>query len=101
MPSTRRSIDRQPLPRIWPETLALFVKLEHQRPRDRNKAEVRELAEALDLADEYWCGGTVLVRDRKPCHPPGYGAHDAFFRCRLVRLHLLELAKAAATNPAR
>ena len=96
MPSGRRSIERQALPRIWPETLALFMRLEGMRPNKRDKGELRKLAEALDLEDEFWYGQNVLNRSRKPSCGPPYMAHDAFFRCRLVRELLLEAAKAAA-----
>ena len=98
MPSGRRSIVRQPLPRIDPETLALFLKLEHQRPSQRDRAEERKLHEQLDLLGEWFCScQDVFDRRRKPLHPPGYPQNDAFFKCRLVRLALLEAAKVTAS----
>jgi hypothetical protein len=90
MPSTRQPINRQLLPRVGSEVLELFVKLERQRPAKRDKAEVRKLCELLGLEDEYWSGEDVLCRDKRPCHPPGYLAYDAFFKCRAIRLALLE-----------
>ena len=98
MPSTRRSIDRQRLPRIEPETLALFVKLEGMRPSKRSRADERTLAEALDLLDEWflYCQD-VFDRRRKPLHPPGYPQNDAFYRCRLVRELLLAAVKESST----
>jgi hypothetical protein len=98
MSSRHRSVVRQPLRRIEPETLALFLKLENMRPSKRDRAEERRLHETLDLLGEWFCScEDVFNRRRKPLHPPGYPQNDAFYRCRLVRLALLEAAKAAAS----
>jgi hypothetical protein len=98
MPSGRRSIVRQALPRIDPETLRLFRRLEGTRPSKRDRGDERKLAEALDLEDEFWYGQSVLNRRTKPCCQPPYMAYDAFYRCRLVRELLLEAMK---KNPAQ
>ena len=79
-------------PRVLPETLQLFLKLENQPPRARSKTEVRELARMLDLEDEFFCcGQTVLDREVAPCYPPGHGGYDLFWRCRAMREYLLTL----------
>ena len=33
------------------------------------------------------------------CHPPGYFAHDAWFRCRAMRQALLEAVQAIKDEP--
>jgi hypothetical protein len=77
-------------PRIWPETLALFAKLERQQPSARSDMDERELASALDLEDEFWSGQSVLNQRLTPCHPPSKGAHEMFWRCRAMREYLLD-----------
>jgi hypothetical protein len=60
------------------------------------------LARRLNLTTEWWSINSVLDRTAGPCHPPGYYAHDAFYRCRHVRIALLEAAEEAeqaATEP--
>ena len=80
--------------RIAPEAVALFWKLENQRPKDRSREDKRELARLLDLEREYWAMQSVLDRSRKPCHPPHCGAYTDWHTCRHVRLLLLEAANA-------
>ena len=78
-------------PRVLPEALQLFAKLERQPPSARSKEDVRELARMLDLEDEWFCcGQTVLDRELTPCYPPSKGAYDTFFRVRAMREYLLE-----------
>jgi hypothetical protein len=88
MRSTRRTVDSHR--GVWPETLALFAKLERQPPSARSDTDERELASALDLEEEWWCCQTVLNDHPKPCHPPSKGAHDMFWRCRAMREYLLD-----------
>jgi hypothetical protein len=93
----RTVIDRPRKALIDFETLAMFVTLENvplrRRRSDEFKRRSRELARRLNLHDEWFFSRTdVLDRTRGPCHPPGYVAHDAWFRCRAVRLQLLEAA---------
>src|SRR5262249_26924870 len=80
------------------ETLALFVRLERMRPQRGPDFEEgsRELARRLNLTSEWWSINSVLDRSAGPCHPPGYYAYNAFYRCRDVRNALLEAAEEAA-----
>jgi hypothetical protein len=84
------------LPHFTAETLALFVKLEHQRPSQRDRDEERALMYQLNLSDEYWWMNSVLDRSRGPCHGPEYFAHHGWYRCREVREALLQ---ASGTKP--
>jgi hypothetical protein len=59
----------------------LFVELENTPLRQRRsegfKRRSRELATRLGLLEEWFSSVTsVLDRERAPCHPPGYAAHD-------------------------
>jgi hypothetical protein len=75
----------------------LFAELENtparQRKSEEFKAKDRELARRLDLTTEWWMMCNVLDRATKPCHPPWCSAHAGFFKCREVRLPLLDAAK--------
>jgi hypothetical protein len=77
-----------------PEIIALFVELEavpgRQRDRQEWQAESKRLAGLLGLSSEWWSMNHVNDRSARPCHPPGYYAHNAFYRCRVVRQALLE-----------
>jgi hypothetical protein len=94
MPGTRRRPIARPslLPHFTAEAVALFAKLEHQRPSQRDRDEERELMYALGLSDEYWTMQSPLDRSRRPCHPPGYVAHEDWHTCRRVREALLATA---------
>jgi hypothetical protein len=102
MPAKRTPLERRRKPRFDAETLALFTKLERTPLRARNtrayQDDVHELMRRLNLVDEYWMMQSPLDRHAGPCHPPGYCAHDAWYRCRAVREALLEAT--ARTSPA-
>jgi hypothetical protein len=87
----RRRIAKGRRPTFPPDVLALFVELERiPEQREAYSDGSRELARLLGMTDEWWGGNSVLDRSRGPCHPPGYGAYDDWFRCRVVREQLLE-----------
>jgi hypothetical protein len=95
----RAPINRRRLPHVAPAAVALFVELE-QVPKRRRSAQTfkdgeRELHRMLGLVDSWrLCCNSVLDRSRSPCHPPGYLAHDDFFRVRAIREALLQAAAA-------
>jgi hypothetical protein len=95
MPTKRTPLDRRlTLPLVDPEMLALFAELEavplRQRKTDKFKARSRELAKQLGLGYEWLCmQTTVLDREARPCHPPGYARNEAWRKVRAVRLQLL------------
>jgi hypothetical protein len=90
MPTNRTPRGRARLPQITPEALALFREAESRRRKKwAFSDEAYELARMLGLVSEYWAGCTPLDRSARPCHPQGYYAHDAFYRCRRIREALL------------
>jgi hypothetical protein len=96
MPSKRTVLDRPRPSPIDAETVKVFAALEAVplRRRDTREFERRSyaLAQRLNLGDEHFCARcSVLDRERKPCHPPGYARNDSFWIVRAVRLQLLEL----------
>jgi hypothetical protein len=52
----------------------------------------KRLANLLDLSDEWWRMQHVNDRSREPCHPEGYAAYEDWYRCRAIRVLLLEAA---------
>ena len=97
--STNRRTRSWPLrAEITPEALALFLELERARQNPRTDPKLqdksRQLARMLGLLDEWVCS-VCDVHDRSagPCHPPGYVAHEAWFKVRRVRLALLAAAE--------
>ena len=89
MPAKLRTAKgRQPV--FSAEAIALFVELERNPRRGRPFTDgSRELARMLGLVSEWWTGNCVNDRRPKPLHPPGYAAHQDWFRCRQVREALL------------
>jgi hypothetical protein len=99
LPTKRTVIDR-PRRRVFSaETLALFQELEAVPLRRRSGEDLRdqerELAEKLDLADEFWTTNSVLDRSAAPCWPPWLVAYGDWHRCRAIRLQLLAAAREA------
>jgi hypothetical protein len=101
--------DRRPV--FSAEAVELFAELERRSDGYRPYTEgSRRLAAMLGLVDEWIVSCHVNDRSSAPCHPPGYLAYDAWFRCRAVRFILLEAAReraqayklaAATTEPAQ
>jgi hypothetical protein len=98
MPTRRTPLDRPRKAMIDAETLKAFAELESVPMRRRRESQEFEqrayaLARRLNLEYEHFCMRcSVLDRERKPCHPPGYARNDSFWKVRAVRLQLLELA---------
>ena len=97
MPTKRTVLDRPRTPTLDAETIALFTELEAVPIRRRDTREFEErayaLAQRLNLGYEHFCARcSVLDRERRPCHPPGYARNDSFWKVRAVRLRLLEMA---------
>jgi hypothetical protein len=90
-------------PQFSAEAIEFFFELEHMSRRDREHWEddrragrrreyldkSKRLAALLDLSSEFWGGNNVNDTSSGPCHPPGYPAHDDWFKVRRVRLELL------------
>jgi hypothetical protein len=77
-------------PSFSPEALSLFLELEGMPQHSRAfKDGSRQLAQHLNLVDEWWTGQHVNDRSAEPCHPPEYIAHENWHRCRAVRVALL------------
>jgi hypothetical protein len=85
------------------EVLQLFLELERVPTRRRDRREwwdgSKRLAGLLGLSSEWWAMENVHDRSARPCHPPGYFAHDAWFRCRAMRQALLEAVQAIKDEP--
>lgn len=81
-------------PSFSPEALALFAELErvpaHRRHSREFKDKEHELARRLHLIDEFWSGNGVTNKSSGPCHPQGNIARQDWFRCRAIRLALLQ-----------
>jgi hypothetical protein len=93
--------ERRSTPPFDRETLRLFLALEGVSRDDPDfKATSLALARRLDLTDEWWMMKHVNDRSRGPCHPVGYAARDAWYKCREVR-HQLLAALAATSNRAQ
>jgi hypothetical protein len=90
-------------PRFSAEVLELFLDLEAVPARRRNRREwwdgSKRLAGLLGLSSEWWAMQNVHDLRARPCHPPEYFAHDAWFRCRAVREALLETVQATIDEP--
>jgi hypothetical protein len=78
------------------EILDLFEQIERMPSQrgERYREGSKRLAILLDLSDEWWAMTHVNDRSPSPCHPLGYFAHDAWFRCRIVRAQLLAAVRA-------
>jgi hypothetical protein len=84
--------DRRPV--FSAEAVELFAELERRPDGYRPYTEAsRRLAAMLGLVDEWIVSCHVNDRSSAPCHPPGYLAHDAWFRCRAVRIQLLRAVR--------
>jgi hypothetical protein len=88
-------------PTFSAEALDLFEELE--RVRSRRSEAFRDkslrLARMLGLATEWWCSVTdVNERGPGPVHPEGYVAREAWFRCRAVRIQLLQAVRERRTT---
>ena len=83
-------------PSFSAEALDLFEELERMRAQ-RSEAfrdKSLRLAHLLGLETEWWCSIThVHERGPGPVHPEGYLARDAWFRCRAVRIQLLQAVR--------
>jgi hypothetical protein len=120
VPSNRTTLPRPQRTRFTPEAIALFVEIESMSRRDRDHWEddrrpgrrdeylskSKKLAALLGLSMEFWGGNDVNDTAKGPCHPPGYPAHEGWYKVRGVRLALLaaaglEPASARRKLPAR
>jgi hypothetical protein len=80
-------------PSFSAEALDLFEELERMRSQrsETFRDKSLRLARMLGLETEWWCSIThVSERGPGPVHPEGYLARDAWFRCRAVRIQLLQ-----------
>jgi hypothetical protein len=94
MPVKRRTAKTR-RPAFAPETIALFVELEHmKRTSPQFEERSRALAERLGLMDEYFMRQNVGDRSAVPPQP-SLCAHQAWHRCRAVREQLLAAAREA------
>jgi hypothetical protein len=94
----RAAKDRRPS--FSAEALELFAELERTSQRSRRfKDGSRELARLLGLVEQWWAGQHVHNRSSEPCHPEGHFAHDAWFRCRAVRVALLAATRERRAAP--
>jgi hypothetical protein len=84
-------------PSFSPAALELFTALErvpaHRRHSRRFKDQEHELARRLHLVDEWWTCNSVTDKSFGPCHPEGCIARQDWFRCRAIRLALLQTVK--------
>jgi hypothetical protein len=93
MPTNRVPISRPRRAQIA-EALALFVELETTpQPPPRFGDRSCQLAEQLNLVDEWIACQSVLDRSETPCYPPEMGAYAMWHRCREVREQLLAAAE--------
>jgi hypothetical protein len=84
--------DRRPV--FSSEAVELFLEIERTPGGNRPYTGAsRRLAGMLGLVDEWVVSCHVNDRSSGPCHPPSYVAHDAWFRCRAVRIQLLRAVR--------
>lgn len=91
MTTKRRPLQRQRHPSFTPETLALFLELEHA-PKKRTetfRAKEKRLMYQLGLVQEFWSVCSVLDRSSEPGCGPEYGRYKDWFTCRRLREQLL------------
>jgi hypothetical protein len=94
----RAAKDRRPS--FSAEALELFAELERTPGGHRPYTEgSHKLARLLNLTTEWWSACHVNDRSLAPCHPEGYFAHDAWFRCRAVRTMLLAATRERRAGP--
>jgi hypothetical protein len=100
MPVKQRSAKAR-RPTFSAEALDLFEELERMRSQ-RSEAfrdKSLRLARMLGLTTEWWCSIThVNERGPPPVHPEGYVAREAWFRCRAVRIQLLQAVRERRTT---
>ena len=81
-----------------PEILELFLALEKVKPRKRfADPRTKELAERLNLMDEFWTVNFVNDPSPRPCHRPPYQSYTDWHVCRAVRDELLAATRTAAS----
>lgn len=97
MPTNRTPISRPHRPSFSLQALELFAELESVPARARHGREFKdrehELARLLHLVTEWWTGNGVTDKSSRPCHPEGCIARQDWFRCRAIRLVLLQAVK--------
>ena len=101
MPTKRKPRYRNWRPGLFTtEAVELFAELE-RRPGGHlpYSPDSLRLARLLGLVSEWLTSCHVNDRSERPCHPPGYCAHDAFWRVLEVRQALLAVCAQRAGEP--
>jgi hypothetical protein len=101
MPTKRKPVYRNWRPgRFSAEAVELFAALEHTPGGNRPYTDDSlRLAGMLGLTNEWLSSCHVNDRSERPCWPPSYVAHDAFWKVREVRQALLAVCAQRAGEP--
>jgi hypothetical protein len=109
MPVKQRAA-KERIPQFSTEVLELFTKLERTPLKQRRAqwwkdGEKHLMCDLLDFdtGSAFWMCQSPLDRSRKPCYPPRMPAHEAWHKCRHLRIALLaatDLAKESRAGKA-